>query len=329
MSLPARSSSPAPAPPPDSSFSLASDSDHRPIPAWLVLSIATTLLFGAWAVLSKPASTRLGPTLTQALSTLGMLPVIALIARPGLRGLRTGRSAVLGTAWAAAAGLIVGLGNIAYFRSFEAGGVALEVIPFTALYPVVTVVLAFLFLGERPTPTQAAGLALSAGAIGMFVARDGGVLHAAWWSHALVPLVLWGAGAFLQKLSAVHASSELSTLVFLASFAPLSAALLAIAPPVESPSPAAWALVLCVGATFALGNLTLIAAFGRGGKASIVTPLVGLYPAAAIPLAVVFLGESLRDAETGSIDPRNLLAIALSLAAALCLAVEKKKGADS
>jgi len=231
-------------------------------------------------------------------------------------------------AWAAAAGLIVGLGNIAYFRSFEAGGVALEVIPFTALYPVVTVVLALLFLGERPSPTQAAGLFLAAAAMGIFIARDGGVLHTAWWSHALIPLVLWGGGAFFQKLSAMHASSELSTLVFLAAFAPLSAALLAIAPPAESPSPSAWAFVILVGATFALGNLTLIAAFGRGGKASIVTPLVGLYPAAAIPLAVVFLGESLRDAETGSIDLRNLLAIALSLGAALCLAMETKKGAD-
>lgn len=317
------SPSPPPAPSPDSS---SSSSGQRLVPAWLVLSMTTALLFGAWAVLSKPATERLGPTLTQALSTPGMIPVIGILALAGRRRLGEGTSPLRGAAWAAAAGIVVGLGNIPYFRAFAAEGDAVQVVPFTALYPLVTVALALVFLAERPSAFQTAGLAIAAAAIGIFIARDGGVLHAAWWSHALIPLVLWGAGAFLQKLSAMHASSELSTLVFLAAFAPLSAALLAIAPPVESPSAAAWALVLCVGATFALGNLTLIAAFGRGGKASVVTPLVGLYPAAAIPLAVVFLGESLRNAETGSIDTRSVLAIGLSLVAALCLAVEKKKG---
>ena len=65
---------------------------------------------------------------------------------------------------------------------------------------------------------------------------------------------------------------------------------------------------------FALGNLTLIYAYGTGGKAAIVTPLASLYSLVTIPLAVVLLHER--------ISGREGLGIALAILAAVALAWE-------
>ena len=70
-----------------------------------------------------------------------------------------------------------------------------------------------------------------------------------------------------------------------------------------------------VGLLYGLGNLTLMFAYGTGGKASVVTPMAGLYSAVTIPLAVLVLGERV----TG----REGLGMALALAAAAALSYEK------
>jgi drug/metabolite transporter (DMT)-like permease len=78
---------------------------------------------------------------------------------------------------------------------------------------------------------------------------------------------------------------------------------------------ATWALALSVGLFFGLGNLTLIFAYGTGGKASVVTPMASLYSVVTIPLAIVLLGEK--------VAAREGLGIALALAAAAALSLEK------
>ena len=76
-----------------------------------------------------------------------------------------------------------------------------------------------------------------------------------------------------------------------------------------------WILVTALGACYGLGNLTLLAAYRNQGKASIVTPLCGLYPLVTVPLAIVVLGEH--------VGFREWAGIALALAAALALSYEK------
>jgi transporter family protein len=58
-------------------------------------------------------------------------------------------------------GLVNGLGNWAVFASLEKGAKASVAIPLTALYPLFTVMLATLFLRERPTALQWLGIALA------------------------------------------------------------------------------------------------------------------------------------------------------------------------
>ncbi|MBI4605749.1 MAG: DMT family transporter [Planctomycetes bacterium] len=286
------------------------------MPRWLVFSLLTILLFGAWGALSKAASASLSPVECQGLSTAGLLPVVGALAFS--RRARRGTRRLLGATCGLAAGTAVCAGNVPYFQALAAGGKASTVVSFTALYPVVTVLLSVTLLRERLRAVQAAGIALAVAAIYLLNVSSDELAMAAWLRHALLPVLLWGLGAFLQKVSSNHASSELSTLAFLAAFVPAGAALLVLAPP-SSLGLRDGLLAILLGATFGLGNLSLLAAYGAGGKAAVVTPLAGLYPAVTAPLAVLCLQETLR--------AREMVGIAITLVALLALSIEGERKA--
>jgi drug/metabolite transporter (DMT)-like permease len=78
-----------------------------------------------------------------------------------------------------------------------------------------------------------------------------------------------------------------------------------------------WLLVVALGLFFGLGNLAILIAFASAGKASIITPLTGLYPVISVPLAVTLLGEK--------IGPREVIAIAVALVSVVALTYEKRR----
>jgi drug/metabolite transporter (DMT)-like permease len=227
----------------------------------------------------------------------------------------------LGFGQALAAGIITGIGNIACYQAMAVGGKAAAVIPLTALYPWVTVILALAFLGERLNPIQWAGTGLALAALYIFNVSANASLLSPWLALALVPVGLWGASAFLQKLATTHASAELATLAFLLGFIPLAALIPCLAPMRWGISWADWALLLTLGLFFALGNLTLILAYGSGGEAAVVTPMASLYSLVTIPLAVALLGERI----TG----REGAGIVLALVAVAALSLEKRPPASA
>jgi drug/metabolite transporter (DMT)-like permease len=287
------------------------------MPRWLLFSLLTVLAWGVWAVLSKPL--KISAEQSQAFSTLGILPVMG--AMLALRGFRRGERKRRGAALAFAAGLLVGLGNIAYYHAFSAGAKASVAASLTALYPVVTIVLAFVFLKEKLRAPQIAGIAATLAAIAVLSIPEFEGELSLWLRYALAPLAFWGVSGLLMKVATRHASAELSTFWFLASFIPLGAVLLAIKPMQWELSPRDWTLVVLLGFTYAWGNLTVLIAYGSGGKASIVTPMAGLYPIVSIPLAVLFLGEE--------IGRREWIGIGVALAAVTLLSVEPKGAAGS
>jgi transporter family protein len=287
------------------------------IPKWLALSILTLVLWGSLGVLGKALGDSMSPAQCQAFSTLGLLPLLGALV-PGRRRMKEERARGgkigRGMALAFCAGLLAGLGNIAYYKAMAAGGAASTVTPLVALYPLVTVVLAVAFLREKLSLIQGAGIVLALGAIYLFNPADAGIRPSRLVT-ALLPVGLWGLSAFLQKLSANHVSSRLSTFAFLCSALAIAAATVATQP-IQWQLPArVWVEVLALGALFGLGNLTLLAAYGSGGKASVVTPLAGLYSVVTIPLAMALLGErpGLREA----------LGIALAFLAVIALSRER------
>lgn len=132
------------------------------MPRWLVFSLLTILVWGAWGVVSKVASEGIDAGTNQVFFTFGLLPLIAIVWRsPRNAGGGTER----GIGWAFLTGILGGTGNIAFFRALVMGGKASIVAPVTALFPLVTMILAVTLLHERVGTTQKIGLALALVAI--------------------------------------------------------------------------------------------------------------------------------------------------------------------
>jgi len=133
------------------------------MPRWLAFSLLTILSWGAWGVVSKIASDGVDANTNQILFTLGLLPLMLVVMRSGRdRGRPQDRA---GIGWAFLTGILGGTGNIAFFRALVVGGNASIVVPVTALFPLVTVILAVGFLHERLGTAQKVGLVLAFAAI--------------------------------------------------------------------------------------------------------------------------------------------------------------------
>jgi len=302
---------------------------------WLLWTVLAVFCWGIWALIGKLIGESLNPSLTQALSTVGSLPVILALGlamhrqkverayhQPGgrlaLEGGNVDEAASLsrlrrrGALLSLGAGTLTCLGNIAYYGMLSRGAKAATVVPLTALYPVVTVLLAVVILKEQLNPVQMAGIALSLIAIYLFnVQQEQGFLSA-WLLVALVPIALWGITGFLQKLATNDISGELSTLWFLAAFVPVAICILALGSWPGGINLGTWLLVSALGFTLALGNFALLAAFASNGKASVIAPLAGLYPVVSIPIAIVFLHEQIGWREAVGIAFALISAVALS-----------------
>jgi len=132
-------------------------------PRWLLWSLATIVLWGAWGLVSKVASNGVDVYANQLLYTVGLAPLMVFVAwtvhkrspEEKAEGRRTG------IFWAFLTGILGGLGNLAFFQALVKGGEASIVSPVTALFPMVTVILAVMFLKERLGRMQWAGLALA------------------------------------------------------------------------------------------------------------------------------------------------------------------------
>lgn len=284
------------------------------IPRWLISTFLAIFFWGIWAALGKVIGDALTGPESQALSTLGMIPVMLALffwKRPALgpanrRGLVTGFVAgVLGCA-----------GNIVFYEILKTGDKVATVAPLTALYPLVTVLLAAIFLKEKLNRIQLAGIFLSFVAMYLFnVQQDRGFLSR-WLLIVMVPVLLWGLAGLLQKLSTNHITGELSTLCFLVASVPAAVLILVLDPISKSIEPKSWLWVILLGLSFALGNYAILDAFARGGKASIITPISGLYSLVSIPIAILFLGER--------IGLRESIAIVIALAAVAAISIESK-----
>ena len=290
------------------------------MPFWVIWTLLTLLSWGIWAILFRLIGDEISPAHSQVISTLGIIPILAALwwIKDSASHSRRRR----GILFALGSGILSCLGNIACYEALNSGKAA-TVIPLTALYPVVTVLLAIPLLKERLNALQWVGIALSLSAIYSFsmfsVPAEGAELSR--WTGAgfLLPLAaigLWGVTGLLQKASTNDVSARLSAIWFLAAFFPIAAMILAFDPLPTDISPGTWALAVAMGFMLALGNLTILLAFSCGGKASIIVCLAGLYPLASIPIAIVAFGERL--------GGRECLGIALALAAVVMLSLQSQ-----
>jgi transporter family protein len=133
-----------------------------------------------------------------------------------------------------------------------------------------------------------------------------------WVGLSCVALALWGITGVTQKLSTNKISSLHSFVWFSGAFVLVAAVLLAFVPLGGQLSVTTIALAALGGLLNGGGALTSFAAFERGGKASIVIPLVSLYPLVTIGGAWLYLHERVTAVQAAGIACALVAVILLS-----------------
>jgi bacterial/archaeal transporter family protein len=135
----------------------------RRLPLWLLWSLGTIVLWGTWGLVSKIASSGVDAYVNQLLYTAGLAPLLIFVAWSVHKhsAVESREHRRIGIFWAFLTGILGGVGNLAFFQALVKGGNASVVAPVTALFPMVTVLLALIFLKERLGPIQWIGLALA------------------------------------------------------------------------------------------------------------------------------------------------------------------------
>ena len=124
---------------------------------WLLYSLASLVAYGAVGLLQKLTTNRLSGESSLVFYSLGYLVLFPLFwSRAELTGLAPG---VLGMG--VLLGLIARSGEWFLFKSFEGGGKVSVVVPLTYTYPLITLLLAVLLLGERLSPVKWIGILLA------------------------------------------------------------------------------------------------------------------------------------------------------------------------
>src|SRR5947209_12880413 len=108
--------------------------------SWMLLSIATVLLWGSWGLESKIIVDRISPWMNQVLFSIGLLPLMAwILFWKNLR--QTTGQPKKGAAYGLLTGIFGGLGNVTFYLALSRGKASL-VVPMVGLAPLMTVVLA-------------------------------------------------------------------------------------------------------------------------------------------------------------------------------------------
>jgi transporter family protein len=132
---------------------------------WFWCSMLCVLCWGAWAILAKLGSREIPPDTMQFIFTIGTLPVaFALLAA---RRFNLEKS-VRGISFGLLNGIFASIGSIAMLAAYHTTGNTYVITVAVALYPVLTVILAMVFLRERFTRCQAIGIAFAASAMVLF-----------------------------------------------------------------------------------------------------------------------------------------------------------------
>lgn len=132
---------------------------------WFLYSMAAVISWTAWTFSAKFGSEKLPPSTMQFVAAFGFLLVgIVLLVAMRFRLDRSGKGAGLGVT----AGVLLATGSIALYAAYRTGANTAVVATATGLYPMVSVLLAIIFLRERLTRLQVLGVLFAIAAMIIF-----------------------------------------------------------------------------------------------------------------------------------------------------------------
>jgi transporter family protein len=120
---------------------------------------------GGWTLLGKLGTTEIPAPTMQFLYPFGWLPVA--LACFWVRRFKVERS-LRGALYSVSIGVLGGIGGLAFFAACRTGGNTSAITAATAMYPLITVVLAVLILREKLTWVHVTGLVFAAVAFVLF-----------------------------------------------------------------------------------------------------------------------------------------------------------------
>ncbi len=124
---------------------------------WLAPAVMALVLWGVWGMFQKLATNHMPPRNVYLVSALGAIIVVLVILTTGKLPLQLTAEGIL---FSVTAGICSSLGGLLFLHAVSKGEASV-VITFTALYPVVTVILSFTMLREMITLKQGIGIVLA------------------------------------------------------------------------------------------------------------------------------------------------------------------------
>lgn len=137
---------------------------------WLIFGLLALVAWGLWGLFPKLATAHISPSSAVLFNLAGSALVVLVFA---LSNYLLNPSFHIefhsqGSAFAMMAGMAGTTGMVLLYFAMSRGGQASVIVPMTALYPVLTAVLALLFLQETITVKQAVGMLFAFTAIVLF-----------------------------------------------------------------------------------------------------------------------------------------------------------------
>jgi len=260
---------------------------------WFLYAMMTPALWGVWgALIELPEKAGFPATLGYAAWAATMIPVAVIALRLIHWKLDTDRrSAMLGMA----AGLLGCGGQLLLFQCLRIGP-AYIVFPIISLYPVVTIVLSVLFLGEKGSRRSWAGIACALIAIALLAYQpptENAVSGYLWLLLSMLVFVMWGVQAYLMKLgsdSTREKSMQAESVTFYlmvsaVALTPVALVMTDFAGQINWGRSGLLAALL-IQALNAVGFLFFAYAL-RYGKAIIAVPMMSLAPVVTVILSLV------------------------------------------
>jgi len=256
---------------------------------WLIYALVTTVFWGVWgAIIEIPEKAGFPATLGYSVWALTMIIPATIALKLAKWKLEYDKRSIL-------LGLIIGFtgagGQLILFQALITGPAYL-VFPFISLSPVITIILAFIFLKERASSKGWAGIIVALIAIPLLSyqsADGGGGTGSLWIILALLVFLAWGVQAYIMRFANQTMKAEsiffymMVTGILLIPFALWMT---------DFDQPINWGfkgpyLTAMIQILNAIGALTIVFAF-RYGKAMIVSPLTNaVAPVITIVLSLI------------------------------------------
>jgi uncharacterized membrane protein len=265
---------------------------------WLVYTVLAAFSWGIWGVLTKFISCDISPFVTHIMFTTGLLFTLPLV----IRDFKIREVSIKGISFGICGGILAALGNVSVYESFKLGGQAAVVIPFTNLYPLITILIALFVFKEKLHWINGIGIIIVIPAIILLSGQSQIFIDPVlffqttglriWLLFAFLSLLLFGFFSASQKVISGYLSTNWSYISFVISSVLVSACFIAFGLIDFNFSLKTFWIGSMAGFLDGLGVLAIYSAYTAKGKASKISSIAStLQQVFTIVLALVFLKE--------------------------------------